>query len=112
MHKLRLKKSKHKSSSKIIKDIELCNGPSKLCMSLNINKEYCNKLDLCENNSLWLESCEEVEDFDIVNAKRIGIDSAGEEWAQKPLRFYIWGNPNVSKRDREAEKMFNSNVII
>ncbi|XP_044763519.1 DNA-3-methyladenine glycosylase-like [Coccinella septempunctata] len=104
MHKLRLKAMKSRNLSKIFKDSELCNGPSKLCMSLNIHKEICNKLNLLDNDILWLENPSENLDFDIVPAKRIGIDSAGEEWAMKPLRFYIFGNTFVSKRDLEAEK--------
>lgn len=34
----------------------------------------------------------------------MGIESAGREWADKPLRFYLLGNPSVSKRDRGRER--------
>ena len=97
--------AKRKSvKSKALKEHELCNGPSKLCMSLNIAKENCNKLDLCENDELWIEQGEDYQDHGIVETSRIGIDSVGEEWAKKPLKFYVIDNNCVSKRDKEAEK--------
>lgn len=106
MHKHRLNKVKKKQAFKSLKDIDLCNGPSKLCISMDIHKDNCNKLNLCDNDLLWLESSPNFnETLNIVTAKRIGIDSAGEEWANKPLRFYIFGNPHVSKRNRTAEKL-------
>lgn len=78
-------------------------------MSMNIEKDNCNKLDLCDNDSLWIEMDSNFkEDFKTVVTSRIGIDSAGEEWAKKPLRFYILGNCNISRRDRKAENVLNS----
>ncbi|KAL3270871.1 hypothetical protein HHI36_021386 [Cryptolaemus montrouzieri] len=104
MENNRLKKMKNKNSSKKFKNIELCNGPSKLCISMDIRKENCNKIDLCQNDYLWIEEPGEKENFVVVTSTRIGVASAGEEWANKPLRFYIYQNPHVSKRDRKAEK--------
>lgn len=87
-----------------LKEKDLCNGPSKLCISLNIIKSNCNKIDLTESEVLWLEDDgEKIEEKNIVISTRIGIGSAGEEWVGKPLRFYVLGNPNVSKRDKKAE---------
>ncbi|GJQ71188.1 hypothetical protein Trydic_g1087 [Trypoxylus dichotomus] len=96
------------SRSKEIKVHELCRGPSKLCISLNITKENCNKLDLCGNKDLWIEADDFPNDFQIVNTNRVGISSAGEEWANKPLRFYIKGNLHVSKRDIQIEKALDT----
>ncbi|KAL1518062.1 hypothetical protein ABEB36_001743 [Hypothenemus hampei] len=81
----------------------LCNGPSKLCIAMNINKNNCNKLDLTDpnNQDLWLEN--DSEQTSIIKTSRIGIDRVIEEWRLKPLRFYIYGNINVSKRDKKAE---------
>lgn len=82
---------------------ELCNGPAKLCISFNITKE-CNKEDLTVCDRMWIEKGpEDVLDHHIVESKRIGIDSVGEEWASKLLRFYILGNRHVSKRDKVRE---------
>lgn len=90
---------------KVLKEKELCNGPSKLCMSLNITKEGCNKIDMTNSEVMWIESDENVANIEFVTTSRIGIESAGEEWANKPLRFYILGNEFVSKRDKVAEKI-------
>lgn len=92
------------SNTKKLKLTELCNGPSKLCISMNITKENCNMLDLSASDALWLEVDPEFkENIQIVRTNRIGIQSAGVEWASKPLRFYILQNPYVSKRDKKAE---------
>jgi DNA-3-methyladenine glycosylase len=87
-----------------LKDTELCNGPSKLCIAMNVTKDNCNKIDLTESERLWIEDDGgRIEATQIVNCRRIGIASAGEEWAAKPLRFYVLSNAHVSKRDKKAE---------
>lgn len=75
-------------------------------MAMNMNKTNCNKLNMCESDELYVEIDPEYDGSDniIVKTSRIGIDSVGEEWAKKPLRFYILNNPFVSKRDKKAEK--------
>ncbi|KAK4876722.1 hypothetical protein RN001_009228 [Aquatica leii] len=105
MHELRLSKSKN--SSKVFKAHELGNGPSKLCMIMDITKDNCNKVDMCTSELLWIEDDPNYDNnFETVVTSRIGIDSAGEEWAKKPLRFYIMGNKSVSRRDKMAESKF------
>lgn len=54
---------------------------------------------------MWIEDDFQEQNIQIVTTSRIGIDSAGEEWASKPLRFYILGNANVSKRDKIVEQI-------
>lgn len=71
----------------------LTNGPGKLTKALNIDKRY-NMEDLC-GDTIYLEEGEK-ENFQIVETTRIGIDYA-EEARDYPYRFYIKGNPNVSK---------------
>ena len=82
------------------KDKELCNGPSKLCQALNIDKS-CDKVDMKTSGTVWLEQQEEdgyqLINDDIVIRSRIGVDYA-EEWAKSPLRFYIKDNNCVSKK--------------
>lgn len=96
-----------------MKITELCNGPSKLCISLNITKDNCNKLDLSQNDLLWLEFDPEFKDnIQIVRTSRIGIKSAGVDWASKPLRFYIFKNLYVSKRDKQAEGSYYENCML
>ncbi|CAL1678671.1 unnamed protein product [Lasius platythorax] len=81
---------------------QLCNGPSKLCIAYQLNKEH-SRYSLCTWKGLWLEDDGAAGDFKIVKSARIGIDSCGSEWANKPLRFYVYGNKSVSKRDKKAE---------
>ncbi|QIB68737.1 DNA-3-methyladenine glycosylase [Aminipila butyrica] len=70
----------------------LTNGPGKLCRALVIDKS-CNGTDLC-GNTLYLAE-RPADSFEIVAAKRIGIDYA-EEAKDYLWRFYIKGNPYVS----------------
>lgn len=100
---LSLRTMKRKGTS-TVKDKDLANGPSKLCQAFHIDKSL-NKVDMCESEHFWVEDCEDVLDCDIVECKRIGIESAGEEWANKPLRFYIKGCSWVSVRNKVAEKI-------
>lgn len=71
----------------------ISNGPGKLTMALNIDRRL-DKEDLCEEN-LYIETGKK-EEFNIIETTRIGIDYA-EEAANYPYRFYIEGNPYVSK---------------
>ncbi|XP_050740050.1 DNA-3-methyladenine glycosylase-like [Eriocheir sinensis] len=110
------------ASAPPLKPHQLCNGPSKLCQALALTKDSANKLDLSVSEEFWVEEEEEelkkeeaeegcdggrgggaAQDKIVVSA-RIGVDSYGEEWAKKPLRFYILGNKCVSVRDKEVEK--------
>ena len=102
-------RSKGKEGGKLLKKdgVGLCNGPSKLCQALGINKERVNKVDMCTSDFIWLEKGETVNDNDIVKCKRININYA-EEWKDKPLRFYIPGNAFNSVKDKEAEKAMST----
>jgi DNA-3-methyladenine glycosylase len=71
------------------------NGPGKLCSHLGINRSY-NGLDLCESDLIYLVD-DGYTDFEVVSAKRIGIDYA-EEDKDLLYRFYISGNIYVSKK--------------
>ncbi|XP_026464104.1 uncharacterized protein LOC113366671 [Ctenocephalides felis] len=104
--KLRSKaKKKNKLNQTPIKD--LCNGPAKFCMGFDINKKNINKEDLSNSNHIWIEEpdCNSeiistLNKNNIVKCPRIGIESAGREWADKPMRFYIKSNIYVSKKDK------------
>lgn len=89
--------------SRVLKDRELCNGPSKLCQALAIDKSF-DQRDLAQDEAMWLEHGSlEPSGPAVVAAARIGIGRAGE-WAQKPLRFYVRGSPWVSVVDKVAEQ--------
>ncbi|XP_012661237.1 DNA-3-methyladenine glycosylase [Otolemur garnettii] len=91
------------TACRILKDRELCSGPSKLCQALAIDKSF-DQRDLAKDEALWLErgSLGPSEQA-VVAAARVGIGYSGE-WAQKPLRFYIQGSPWVSVVDKVAEQ--------
>ncbi|KAG5347081.1 3MG glycosylase, partial [Acromyrmex charruanus] len=91
-----------KSRKADLKPHELCNGPSKLCMAYQLNKQH-SRYSLCTWKNLWIEDDHALGDIKIVKSARIGIDSCGPEWANKPLRYYIYDNKSVSKRNKKAE---------
>ncbi|GAA6091392.1 DNA-3-methyladenine glycosylase isoform X2 [Tachysurus ichikawai] len=100
----RLRASKRKEGAKTVKDRELCNGPSKLCQSLDVQRCF-DRRDLASDADVWLEVDTQwvtPGESDVVSARRIGIESHGE-WATKPLRFYLRGHRCVSVVDRAAE---------
>lgn len=97
-----LRSNSAKSPTKPLKEHQLGNGPSKICMALGIEKQEVNKLDLTTSKDVWLEKG--VNSQPIVISKRINI-SYGEDWVDKPLRFYVLDNKCVSLRDKEAENL-------
>lgn len=75
----------------------LTNGPGKLCMAMAIGKAQ-NKIDMCQRNGLddIYVYDDDYGDFEMVATERVNIDYA-EEYIHKPWRFYIKGNPYVSR---------------
>lgn len=80
------------------RDTALCSGPAKLCAALGIAREQ-DGTDLTANGTLFVERARRgaYPPEHIVTAARVGVSYAGE-WAGKPLRFYLKGNPHVSKK--------------
>lgn len=72
------------------------NGPGRLTKAMGITKELNNtpldgeQMYVCNTNII-------VQDGEIVKTTRIGIDYA-KEWKDMPWRFYIKGNPYISKK--------------
>ncbi|MFA5413163.1 MAG: DNA-3-methyladenine glycosylase [Patescibacteria group bacterium] len=84
---------KHRHAPKDERSIS--NGPGKLCQALKIDKSL-NNFDLTER-TLWIEERGlKIKPSEIIAAKRIGVDYAGK-YKNKPWRFYLKGNPFVSK---------------
>jgi DNA-3-methyladenine glycosylase len=85
-------------------DVELTNGPGKLCQAMDITRDL-DGIDLCDRNSpLFIAENPEVEMLrrekrPVITATRIGITKA----AAMPLRFYLDGSPFVSRRHRPAQ---------
>jgi DNA-3-methyladenine glycosylase len=70
-------------------------GPGLLCRELAITREQ-HGADITTAGPLRVE-LGGAPNEEIVTTTRIGISYAGE-WANKPLRFYLKGNPWVSRR--------------
>lgn len=83
-----------------MRDSNLTSGPGKLCIAMGIDRSL-NGADLM-GNDIWVERYQTVGPDDIAAGKRIGIDYA-EEYAEKPWRFWIRGNPFVSRPRIEVD---------
>lgn len=77
---------------------DLCSGPAKLCQALAIDGSF-DGTDLTRSDELFIEQARRQPHppGSIVATHRIGVEYA-QEWARKPLRFYLKGNPHVSQR--------------
>lgn len=73
-----------------INDVNLTNGPGKLCAALGIDRQM-NGVSL-QTGPLVIRAGESIPDANIATTKRIGITKAAD-W---PLRYYIKENPFVS----------------
>ena len=70
-------------------------GPGLLCRALDIDRRL-NAHDLLSDD-FFLAAPSAFEKLTIVKGPRIGVDYA-RHWAKRRLRFYIRGNPFVSRR--------------
>ena len=70
-------------------------GPGLLCHAMKIDRRL-NAHDLLSDD-FFIAAPDRVEKFGIVKRPRIGVDYA-KHWAKRHLRFYIKGNPFVSRR--------------
>jgi DNA-3-methyladenine glycosylase len=86
-------------------DVELTNGPGKLCTALQINKAL-DAADLCDRKSeLWIARHPAHKQFllshgPMITTTRVGITKAVE----LPLRFYLKGSAWISKRSKIHEQ--------
>jgi DNA-3-methyladenine glycosylase len=71
------------------------NGPALLCRAMGIDGRM-NGEDLV-GRTLFLAEQRDEGEVRIVCRPRIGVDYAGHRWARRLLRFYIRGNPFVSR---------------
>ncbi|XP_057370875.1 DNA-3-methyladenine glycosylase-like [Daphnia carinata] len=82
---------------------QLCNGPSKLCLSFGITKEF-NKVDLADPSSrIWIEDWSPQPEFVTVTSTRIGLSKKAAEWIDAPLRFYVSDSKSVSVLDKSKK---------
>jgi DNA-3-methyladenine glycosylase len=71
-------------------------GPGLLCRAMGIDRRL-DGADLCSGGFRIEDAGNALTGFRIVMRPRIGVAYAGE-WADAPLRFYIEGNPFVSRK--------------
>lgn len=89
-----------KFRSNLKNDIELTNGPSKLCMAMNIDLSL-NSAEITDANSkIFIAENDLLKKSEIVTSKRIGLNK-GVEF---PYRFFIKGNPFVTKHKFNSEQ--------
>lgn len=71
----------------LIRGLEGVTGPGRLTKKLNISTKLNTRM-LGKQTGLWVEDRGvEINDKDIIQTPRIGVEYAGDEWAKKPLRF-------------------------
>lgn len=70
-------------------------GPGLLCRAMDIDRRL-NGHDLLSGD-FFIADDGLAKEFSIVKRPRVGVDYAGR-WARRLLRFYIKGNPFVSRR--------------
>ena len=73
---------------------ELCRGPGKLCMALDVGRDITGR-DMTAGDFVILDG-PEIPEERIGTSPRIGIDYAGE-YRDKPWRFFVRGEPCVSR---------------
>jgi DNA-3-methyladenine glycosylase len=76
---------------KVRRDVDLTNGPGKLCLALGIVGE--NNWKPLQRPPVVIREGAPVADADVTVTPRIGITQAAD-W---PLRWFVTGNPYVSK---------------
>ena len=76
-------------------DVNLANGPGKLCIALAIDRTL-DGADLLDDRVRIERGDRPISASAIACGPRIGIAYAGE-WAEKPWRFWLRGNPFVSR---------------
>lgn len=76
---------------------ELTNGPAKLAQAFAIDKNQ-NGINLCDPNGvIWIETAPDLAPAQIGNGPRIGLGKTPEPWLSMPWRYWVRGNPFVSK---------------
>lgn len=80
---------------KVKREKDIANGPGKLTKALGITSDD-NNIDLTLGKNIWIEDDGYVPNK-ITETTRVGIDYA-EEFKDKPWRFYISENNNISKK--------------
>ena len=80
-----------------VKNVEgRTNGPALLCKAMGIDGRHSGH-DLLSDD-LFIRRPPHRDAIRVVRRPRIGVDYAGHHWARRLLRFYVRGNPFVSRK--------------
>ncbi|MHC5001700.1 MAG: DNA-3-methyladenine glycosylase [Planctomycetota bacterium] len=79
------------------RETDLCSGPARLAAALEVDRRL-DGVDLRTSDTLWIERVRRrrLPARMVASAARIGVGYAGE-WADRPLRYLVRGNPHVSR---------------
>jgi DNA-3-methyladenine glycosylase len=70
----------------LIRGLDKVNGPGRLSRYLKVDKNF-NGEDLCFSDRIWIE--EKYKRPRFKTGPRVGVDYAGEYWANRPWRFIV-----------------------
>lgn len=76
--------------------VDLTNGPGKLCQAFAIDRSL-NGTDCVEGQELWVEAGQPVDETQVGRSPRVGIEYADEKDRTALWRFFVKGNPWVSR---------------
>jgi DNA-3-methyladenine glycosylase len=77
--------------------MEWTSGPARLAQALGITGAL-NRVDLTiPGSTLWIEPDLAIPDAEVRTGQRIGMGKTPEPWYSMPWRFWIAGNPYVSR---------------
>lgn len=74
----------------------LCAGPARLCQAFAVDRQF-DGHDLTAGEELWLAAAPAAAQEAVSSGTRVGVDYAGDGWADRPWRFWLAGNPSVSR---------------
>jgi DNA-3-methyladenine glycosylase len=81
------------------RDVDLTNGPGKLCLALGIDGSQ--NWHPLQRPPLVIRAGAPVSDRDVIVTPRIGIRA----WAEHPLRWFVDGNAFVSKTPKAFPRL-------
>ncbi len=77
--------------------LNLTNGPGKLAQAFGIDASCNGKPLFVTHHGLWLEDAAAIPPALIATGPRVGLGQTPEPWFSMPWRYWVQGNPFVSK---------------
>lgn len=88
---------RHARSGRPLPRTRWTDGPAKLCEALAIDGRH-QGVDLCDPSAvIWLEDAPPVAADMVCSGPRIGLGGTPEPWRSMPWRYWLRGNPCVSR---------------